>query len=38
MLKQRDRWIASQGSDRILEAAGHDGGALGADMGRLWQI
>ena len=38
MVKQQDGWLASQLSDRILEAAGHNGGALGADMGRLRQI
>ena len=37
MVKQRDGWFASQLSDQILEAARHNGGALGADMGRLRQ-
>jgi len=30
--------LASQLSDGILEAARHNGGAFGADMGRLRQI
>ena len=38
MVKQGDGWLASQPSDGILEAARHNGGAFGADMGRLRQI
>jgi len=37
--KEESRTVTiSQVSDRVPEAAGHDGGALAADMGRLGQI